>query len=411
MAQSTTYMIARRLYQGEHSASARPAVRVALLGMVIGVMVMMIAISVVIGFKETVRSKVTGFGGHIQVVSFDNNNTYEMLPILMTDSLIGRIQAIDGVANVQRFATKPGIIKTDDAFQSCVYKGIEQVADQAGAFFAESLTEGQMPQEANQVLVSRMQADMLKLAVGDRFYCYYIQDDIKARRYTVSGIYDTQFQDYDKLFVIGNIDEVRRLNEWDSTQVSGIEIRVNDFDRLDDIAYQVYTRTANRFDTEGNGYYTQTIEELNPAIFSWLRLLDMNVWVILILMMAVSGFSIISGLIILILDNIQFVGTMKAMGAGNAMLRRIFITQAGFLILRGMLWGNILAMALCALQYYMHILPLDASVYYVAYVPISFTWGLWAIANLAFLMISLFVLLAPSLIVTRISPAKVMHFE
>ncbi len=408
--------IAQRLYFAQQNAvggestqsrTSRPAVRVALAGIVIGVMVMIVTLGVVVGFKQTITDKVAGFGAHIQVVNFDNNNTYEMQPITMSDSLLGVLRSFEHVQQVQSFATKPGIVKTADAFQGMVLKGTDY-----WDYFAANLSEGALPAKPQEVLISRLQAKQLGLRTGDAMYCYFVDESVRVRKFTIAGIYETGFGDFDKLFVLGNIGVIQRLNDWDSTEVSGVEVLLDDVRHLDKVADEVYFATVNHFDEDGyNVYYVQTLQQLNPQVFAWLDLLDMNVVVIIILMLCVSGFCIISGLIILILDSIQLIGVLKALGATNRFVRRIFISEAVMLIGKGMLWGNVLGLGLCAMQYFTHLLPLEAATYYVNYVPIAFPWGWWLLLNVGTLVVSLLIMLAPSAIVTKISPAKVMHFE
>jgi lipoprotein-releasing system permease protein len=252
---------------------------------------------------------------------------------------------------------------------------------------------------------------MLSLDIDDAILCYFIEDDLRVRKLYIVGLYNTCMTEMDKLFVLGDIDVVRRLNNWDVDQVSGIEVIVDDLEHLEETTDAVYFATANRLDEEGNAFYTQNLQQLNPQIFGWLDLLDMNVVVIIILMLCVSGFSIITGLIILIMDSISLVGTLKALGADNRFVRRVFIYQALMLIGKGMLVGNVLGLGLCMLQYFTHMIPLEAASYYVSYVPVAFPWGWWVLLNVGTILVSWGILLAPSAIVTQISPARVMHFE
>lgn len=402
------WKIAERLYfaQEKEQRSSRPAVRVALGGIIIGVLVMIVAISVVVGFKQEITQKVAGFGSHIQVVNFDNNSTYELQPIYVSDSLLHTIKEIPNVAYVSTFASKPGIIKTDNAFQGIIFKGTDY-----WDYFAQNIVEGTLPTATNEVLLSTELAKQLQLHVGDNLLCYFIQEDLRVRRLYIAGLYNTCMSELDKVFVLGDIALVRQLNAWKDNQVSGIEVLVDDFRQLENTTQAVYFATANRLDEDGNTLYTQNLQQLNPNIFGWLDLLDMNVVIIIVLMLCVSGFSIVTGLIILILDSIQLIGTLKALGADNQFVRRIFIYQAILLIGKGMLWGNVIGLGLCALQYFTHLIPLDAASYYVSYVPMAFPWGWWLVLNIGTLLLSWLILLAPSAIITQISPAKVMHFE
>ena len=402
------WKIARRLYFSEEgkARTSRPAVRVALGGIVIGVMVMIVAICVVVGFKQEIQRKVAGFGSHIQVVSFDNNATYELQPVEVSDSLLMKLQGLPHVKQVSTFASKPGILKTDSAFQGIVFKGTDY-----WDYFAENLVEGELPSAKNEVLVSTVLADQLHLTVGDAILCYFVQEDLRVRKLYITGLYNTCMSEMDRLFVLGNIDLVRQLNQWKKSQSSGIELLVDDLKHLHEVADCVYFATVGRLDEAGNAFYTQTLEQLNPQIFGWLDLLDMNVVIIIVLMLCVSGFSIITGLIILILESITLIGTLKALGANNRFVRRIFIYEAILLVGKGMLWGNILGLGIVALQYFTQAIPLDAAVYYVSYVPMAFPWG-WLVAlNMGVLLVAWVIMLAPSAIVSQISPARVMHFE
>ena len=402
--------LAMRLYfsqQGE-ARHSRPAIRVALAGIIVGVMVMILTICIVVGFKQTVSQKVAGFGAHIQVVSFDNNNTYDMQPIEVSDSLLAKLGSYDHVVTAAPFITKPGMLKTDSAFQGMVLKGTDY-----WDFFERNIVEGAIPAGSNEVVLSQTVAAKLGLQVGDPIFAYFVDEtDVRARRFKISGIYDTGFCQFDELFVVSQLQDARRLQSWDEHTYSGVEILVDDMRYLDETADRIYFATVNHLDEDGyNVYYVQTLREQNPAVFAWLDLLDMNVIVIIVLMLLVAGFNIVSGLIILILDGVQLIGTLKALGANNTFVRRIFLTQAALLIGKGMLWGNVLGLGLACIQYFGHLVPLEAATYYVSYVPIAFPWG-WLIAlNILTIAISMLILLLPSMIITKISPAKVMHFE
>ena len=402
------WKIAQRLYFSDENIrrNSKPAVKVAMLGIIIGMLVMIVAISVVVGFKQQITQKVAGFGSHIQIVNFDNNSTYELRPICVSDSLIQTIQSIPNVLCANTFATKPGIIKTDSAFQGIVFKGT-----QYWQYFQRNLVDGTLPQAPNEVLLSTETSRQMQLKIGDSFLCYFIQDDLRVRRLHIVGLYNTCMSEMDQLFVLGDIALVRQLNDWQDNQVSGIEVLVDDFRRLENTTHDVYFATANRLDEHGNTLYTQNLQQMNPQIFGWLDLLDMNVVIIILLMLAVSGFSIVTGLIILILDSVTLIGVLKALGADNQMIRRVFVYQSVMLVGKGMLWGNLLGVGLCALQYFTHLIPLDPISYYVSYVPMAFPWGWWLALNLGTFLLSWLILLAPSAIVTQISPAKVMHFE
>lgn len=409
------YYIAKRIHfqQGRKNVS-RPAVRIATIGIALGLAVMIIAIAVVIGFKQEIRNKTIGFGGHIQITNFDNNNTYEMNPIKADKALMKKIASIDGVKHVQRFATKPGIIKTDNEFQGIVIKGIDAGFD--WNFFKSNLLEGKIidvsgSTPGNQVVISKYLTNLLGLKLGDSFYTYFIQDRVRARKFKIVGIYSTNFIEYDKLFLLADMRQVQQLNDWSPNSFSGLEVLINDFNHIDEVGDAVYSATANRFNKEGAAYSTQTIKQLNPQIFSWLDLLDMNVWVILILMLAVAGFNMISGLLILILERTNMIGILKSIGATNWSVRKIFLYHSFFLIGKGMLWGNVIGLSICAIQYFTGVVPLDPEAYYVATVPITFNWLYIILLNLGTLLASILMMIGPSYLITKINPARIIRYE
>ena len=420
---NSAFKIATRLYfseQAEHRQS-KPAVRVALAGMIVGVLVMILTICIVVGFKQTVTAKVAGFGAHIQVVSFDNNNTYDLQPIEVSDSMLPQLASFPHVVQVAPFITKTGMIKTDSAFQGIVLKGTDY-----WSFFERNLMEGVLPVEPNEVLISRIMANRLQLGVGQSVLAYFVDGtDYRVRRFKIVGLYDTGFAQNDELFVVTTLSTARPLLSTKNSQLlstfnsqlstnifSGVEVLIDDFAYLDQVADDIYFATVRRMDENGyNVYFVQTLQDQNPAIFAWLDLLDMNVIVIIILMLLVAGFNIVSGLIILILDGVQLIGTLKALGADNRFVRRIFLIQASWLIAKGVLWGNIIGLALVALQYFTHLMPLDPATYYVSFVPVVFPWGWLLLLNMLTIGLSLLILLLPSMIISHISPAKVMHFE
>ncbi len=407
---NNAFKIASRLYfsqQGKERTS-RPAVRVALAGMIVGVVVMILTICIVVGFKQTITQKVAGFGAHIQVVSFDNNNTYDLQPIEVSDSLLTQLGSYEHVLAVAPFITKPGMLKTDSAFKGIVLKGTDY-----WDFFARNIVEGALPAKPQEVLISRVAANRLQLHVGEAITGYFVDEsDVRARRFSISGIYDTGFLQFDDLFVLTPLETARRLQSWNLNTYSGVEILIDNIKNLDETADEIYFAVVNKLDENGyKAYFVETLQDQNPAIFSWLDLLDMNVVVIIVLMLLVAGFNIVSGLIILILDGIQLIGTLKALGADNRFVRRIFLIQAALLIGKGVLWGNIIGLALAALQYFGHIVPLEAATYYVDAVPIAFAWTWIIVLNALTIGLSLLILLLPSMIITKINPARVMHFE
>lgn len=408
--------IARKIHfskQGERQATP-PAIRIAMIGIALGLAVMILSVAIVIGFKKEVRNKVIGFGSHIQITNFDNNSSYQTMPIAVSDSFLVALKERSGIRHVETFATKPGILKTETDFQGIVLKGVDRQYD--WSFFQKNLKEGEVFQldsakRSSDVIISRYLSDLVGLKVGDSFLTYFVEEDVRARKFHITGIYETGFADYDKLFVIADIRQVKRLNGWSDDQVSGMELLVDDYGQVDSLAENLYFELMDKQDREGNTYYVRSIKELNPMIFSWLEVLDINVVVILVLMLAVAGFTMISGLLIIILERTNMIGILKALGENNRSIRKIFLYVSFFLIGKGMLWGNVIGISLCLLQSYTHLIKLDSSIYYLDAVPVDLNVVSLALLNIGTLLVSMLMMLGPSYLITRISPAKSIRFE
>lgn len=408
--------IARRIYRSNEGAKevSKPAVRIAMAGIAIGLAVMIVSVAVVTGFKHQVRDKVVGISSDILVTGLTEVQSYEMPPVIGNDSLMRALQAIPGVGHVQRYATKPGMVMTSDNFQGIVLKGVAQEYDMT--FLKQCLVCGDIPHftdsvPSNEVLISKTIADKLSLKVGDKLYTYYVEDDIRARRMTISGIFQTNFSTYDNMFLITDLRTVCRLNNWEEGQVSGLEIDVPDFSQNERVNEQVLLSLQGRHDKLGYEYFSRRVQEVYPQIFAWLDLLDLNVWVILILMTGVAGFTMISGLLILILERTNMIGILKALGADNNSIRKIFLSFSVFLIRKGMLWGNVAGLLFCFLQSWFGIIKLDPETYYVDTVPIELNVGIWLLLNVCTLIISVVMLVGPSYLVSRIHPARSIRFE
>lgn len=416
---SLAHFIAHRIHfisdKKEGKNVAKPAVRIATIGIALGLAIMLVAIAVVTGFKNEVSRKVFGFGSHIQITALTNNKTYELPPISVSDSTLHLLQGLDNVAYVQPYAIKPAILKTNNHFQGVVLKGVDSSYN--WDFFASNLKEGTLPvindsTASNQVIVSKQTANDLQLNVGDKLLTYFIQNNVRVRQFTISGIYETGLADFDKLFIIGDLQQIRLLNGWSQQEASGIEIAVHDINLLEETGYAIFQHTSYTYgEGHDNPYYTRTALELQPQIFNWLALLDMNMIVILALMMAVAGFTMISGLLILILEKTNMIGTLKALGANNWTIRKVFLYQATFLIGKGMLWGNVIGLFICLAQHYGKIIHLDPSIYFVDTVPIEITVWAWLLLNVGVALITLCMMLLPSHIIAKISPAKAIKFD
>lgn len=408
--------IAKRIHfskgEGEKKASS-PAIKIAIAGVAIGLAAMILALSIVIGFKKEVRNKVVGFGSHIQITNLNNTTSYETLPVAVTPGLLDTLSHETGIAHAQIYATKPSIIKTDSAFQGIILKGVGE--DYDWDFFKKNMIDGKIinPDDTtitNQVIISKNIADKLNLKTGDSFISYFVQER-SARKFNITGIYSTNFEDYDKLFVITDIRLIQRLNKWQPDQVSGIELLVNDFEQLDQLTQNIYLDMMTYRDVDGNTFLTRSIKEMNPMIFSWLDLLDMNVWVIMILMFAISVFTMISGLLIIILERTNMIGILKTLGARNFNIRKTFLYVSSFLILKGMLWGNIIALTVLLLQRYFGLIKLDPNTYYVSEMPVDINILHIILINIATLTLSVLAMVGPSYLIAKISPAKSLRFE
>ena len=376
---------------------------------------MIITVSVVLGFKHTIRDKVVGFGSHIQVHNIMNYNGSDPHPICANDSLMKAIESIDGVAHAERFSTTQGILKTDEDFLGVAFKGI--AAEYDTTFLHKHLGEGSIPEFSDSVshyklLISKMIADKMRLKAGDRVYGYFIDgEDVRTRKFTVSGIYQTNMTRFDETLCFTDLYTASKLNGWTDKQATGIEVIVKDFDRLVETADQFIDNVNRTSDEQGNALTTDTIYELYPQVFSWLELLDINVWIILTLMVCVAGFTMISGLLIIILERTQMIGILKALGARNKTVRHTFLWFSVFIISQGLLFGNIVGIGLVLLQQYTGIITLDPQTYYVSEAPMELNIPLIVMINLATLLICVFVLIAPSFLISHIHPAKSMRYE
>lgn len=408
--------IARRLYRGNQCGrhASRPAVLIAKAGMAIGLAVMIVAVSIIIGFKQQVRDKIAGFGAHIRVSSMESASSYGDVPIAVDDTLLRILCGQPGVSHVQRYSLKLGMVKTSEAFQGMVLKGVGQEFD--ASFFRRHLLEGEMPVfsdsvSGNRVLVSRAVADKLKLRLGDKIDTYFMEEQIRARRLTICGIYETNYAEYDNLFLLTDLHLVNRLNNWELPYAGGAELTLGEYGRLEEVTWQLAARLDSLGTDRGVDYCVQNIEQLNPQVFAWLEVLDVNVWVILVLMIGVSGFTMVSGLLIIILEHTSTIGVLKSLGAGNLLVRRTFLWFAVLLIGRGMLWGNVLGVGLCLLQRCTGLFKLDPQIYYMDTVPVSGSVAVWLLLNAGTLLVSVLMLVGPSYLITHILPARAMRYD
>ena len=409
--------IAKRIYftNGDRHEVSRPAIRIATVGVAIGLAVMIITVSVIYGFKHTIRDKVVGFGSHIQITNFVTQQTSIPAPIVVSDTLMRNLKKIPNVKRVECYAMTQGILKTDSDFLGVAFKGVGEDYDLS--FVRENMQEGKIPtfsskKSSYQLLISRKMADKLHLHVGDKVYAYFIAyDDVRARRFTISGIYQSNMKQFDDVLCITDLHTACKLNDWEKEQYTGAEILVNDFEKIDETNDHIIQLLKGHVDRHGETLASQTIYEAYPQIFSWLSLLDINVWIILALMICVAGFTMISGLLIIILERTQMIGILKAIGARNDTVRHTFLWFAAFIISQGLLIGDVLGIGLVLIQQHTGFIHLDPSSYYVDTAPMELNIPIIIALNVATLLISVFVLIAPSYLVSHIRPAKAMQFD
>lgn len=382
--------------------------RIAIVGIMLGLGVMILSIAVIRGFKLEIRQKLRGFAGDILVQKFDNNNSYQNSPFNIDNAFVKKLQSNPLFTRVMPIATKPGIIKTRNEIEGVVMKGVSRNYD--WTFFKNILVAGKVIdftdtlEAQKQIMISSYTANRLKLKVGDKFLMYFVQEPLKKRPFYITGIFDVGVEDIDKTFVVGDLSLIVKLNNWYPDEIGGYELRVSDFDRLDE---------ANDFLRDRMPLKLQSykVSESYPAIFEWLKLLDVNAQVMLILMVIVATINMISALLIMILERTSMIGIFKAMGAGNWTIQKIFLYNASYLIGIGLLLGNIFGLGVSLFQYKTHFFTLDESSYYMKFVPILINWEDIVLLNIGTLVICLLVLIVPSMLVTKISPVKAIRFK
>lgn len=411
-----TWFVAKRLFAegGSSGRASRLATGIATCGVAIGLAVMLVSVAIVLGFQREVQDKVLGFGAHIKVLNYKSIGQQEFSPIVIDDSVTSRLAAIPNVASVARFCIKPGMLKTDANFRGIAIQGVGQDYDQS--FISSHMVRGEMPVftdsvSSGQLVISEAMAREMQVDVGQTIYAYFFERTVRARKFTVAGIYRTNLTDFDRNFAYTDLCTIHRLLGWDSQQYGGAEIRLKDFERLDESMADVVGEVNHRQDAYGEYYSTMSIRMEHPQVFGWLQLLDMDIAVILILMVCISIFTAVSGLLIIILERTNFIGIMKALGARNKQVRHLFLGLAMLIILRGIVLGNVLAFALIFLQKQFGIITLDPEVYYVEAVPVLVNWW-WVLAiDLGTFVLSVLAMVVPSFVVSNITPAKSIRFE
>ncbi|MBN1340566.1 MAG: ABC transporter permease [Bacteroidales bacterium] len=403
------FFIAKRYLKTNGAGFSKPIVRLAVFSVFLGLTAMIVSVAVVSGFKSKVREKVTGFSAHILISPYDLNMSYKTMPFKADSAFISDIYLVKGVGHVQVVAGTTGIIKTEDEIEGVILKGIGRDFD--WTYFNDKMTDGNAFElndtiASDAALISRTTAGRLNLKTGDTFRMYFILNDEpvpRGRKFTISGIFHTGLEDFDRLYVLCDIRQIRKLNNWKEDEASAVEVFLSDFRDLDKVAAEMYQATGRDTDIK-------TVKELYPQIFDWLDLHDMNAIVIIVLMLCVSGITMISTLLVLILERTNMIGILKALGAENRNIRNIMLLNAFYIIGKGMLWGNLAGAGLCYLQMTTGFLKLDQESYYVATVPVEMSFGNLFLLNLTTFIFCSFLLVLPSYIVARIAPIKVIRF-
>ena len=424
------FFVARRFFSNVGSEQRRAShltTTIATTGVAIGLIVMLLSVGIILGFKQEITKKVEGFGSHIEILDVSSLAAPDAYPVHADAQLINSLKRIPEVRGVAPIAQKMGILKTKNDYMGITLKGIP--ADYDTTFLANSLVEGRLPKRSaaegavatpedgvtssasNEILLSRRQADELNLKVGDRVFAYFFEETIKMRRFKVCGIYQSNMAIFDKTFVITDINTVRKLNHWEGDEATVIEVRLKGMDAIDQTLPQVERLCSQLNDEVSHARKAFSIVDHYASIFSWLQLLDFNMMVILVLMLCVSGFTMVSGLFILILERTQTIGVLKAMGATNTKIRNVFLYFSGFIIVRGLLIGDVVAIGLLLIQQKYGLIHLDPANYYVETVPVEINGWAIALVNVGTLVLTTLALVLPSYVVSHIQPSKAIKFE
>lgn len=410
------YFIAERLIRGrrEGTSFSRPINVIAIAGIATGLAVMILAVAILTGFKQQIREKIIGFGSNIQIVNYDSNLSFETVPVRQGQEFVSIIKNIPGIKHVQVFATKAGIIKAGDNIQGVVLKGVGPDFD--WSYFAASMSEGEVfmvsdSARTDRVIISKKISDMLRLRTGDSFAMHFVQDPPRMRKFVVSGIYETSLEEFDKIYVFCDIGHIKRLNGWDDDQVSGFEVFIDNFGKLDEMTAAVRAAVGYQLFRDEDKFSVISINDKYPQIFDWLNFQDINVIIIILLMLTVAGFNMVSNLLILILEKTNMIGILKALGSHDKTIRDVFLYQAAYLIGKGLFWGNIIGIALSLLQLKTGLISLDPSSYYIKTVPVNLELIHIVLLNAGTMAAILVMLLIPSKLIGRISPVKAIRYD
>ncbi|WP_339920679.1 FtsX-like permease family protein [uncultured Flavobacterium sp.] len=407
------YFIAKRLITAKDykSSISAPIIKIAISAIAIGMVMMIVSVATGIGLQQKIREKISAFNGHISISNYDSNQSeVTLVPISKKQNFYPKFNTVEGINHIQAIASKAGIIRTENAFEGIVFKGVG--GDYKWDNIKEYLVEGKLPDFSKKlnedVVLSQFLANRLKLKVGDAFNTFFMKEGQNKlpniRRFKIVGIFNSGFQEFDATYVLGDIRHMQRINKWKADQVGAFEVFVDDFDNIKSVGEEVYQQTGSTLDTK-------TIIEKYSYIFEWLQLFDFNIIVILIVMILVATINMVVALLVLILERTQMIGILKALGANNWSIRKIFLYNASYLILRGLFWGNLIGIAILLIQKYFGIVKLNPENYYVDQAPVYLNWGYILLLNGLTISVCFLVLLIPSYIITKISPVKAIRFD
>ncbi|WP_099716192.1 ABC transporter permease [Flavobacterium sp. 11] len=404
------YFIAKRLITAKDykSSISAPIIKIAISAIAIGMIMMIVSVATGIGLQQKIREKVSAFNGHIIISNYDNNQSEVTLtPISKKQDFYPKFTSVPGVEHIQAIASKAGIIRTETAFEGIIFKGVGN--DYKWDNIKEYIVQGKIPNVNGnlneEVVISEFIANRLNLKVGDAFNTFFMKENgYNLRNFDVVGIFNSGFQEFDATYIIGDIRHMQRINKWAPDQIGAFEVFVDDFNTIEATGEQVYAQTASTLDSK-------TIIEKYSYIFEWLQLFDFNIIVILVVMILVATINMVVALLVLILERTQMIGILKALGANNWSVRKIFLYNAFYLIVRGLFWGNLIGISLLLIQQQFGIIQLPPENYYVNQAPVYLNWGYILLLNLLTVTVCFLVLLIPSYIITKISPVKAIRFD
>ena len=404
--------IAKRIIAGKKykNSISSPIIKIAITAIALGIIIMLIAVATASGLQTKIRDKMAGFKGHVQIVNYDNNNSdVSTTPINIEQDFYPEFKNIEGIKNVQIFASKGGIIRTNTDFEGIVFKGVS--SDYDWSLFKEYIIAGAFPDfdqsRTKEVLLSQTIMNRLQLKLNDTIAATFLKTTSSKlpsnRKYRICGIYNSGFAPFDKNMMIGDIREVQRLNKWTENQVGGFEVLLNNFNDIEEKSEQIYRDISGTLNAN-------SITKLYPTVFEWIKLFDNNVWFIIGIMILIAGINMITALLVLILERVQMIGILKALGSHNASIRKIFLYNASYLILKGLFWGNVIGLSIIGVQYFFKIITLNPETYYVATMPVHISISVILALNIGTLVLCFLMLIIPSFIITKINPSKSIKF-